>query len=110
MEMDERIKYYPYNKIGELARANTKEITHMLVCMMILEINDNPDTISMYRKLSVTPRFRVAEKENYKKFFRERFYFKNGIEQYALEITDEFVRFVVDRIEKVGELYNVRFK
>jgi hypothetical protein len=110
MDMDEKIKYYPYKKIGELARADTKAITSMLMCMMILEINDNPDTISMYRKLSVTTRFRATERENYKKFFRERFYFENGREQYALEITDEFVKFVVDRIEKVGEIYNVRFK
>lgn len=110
MNVDESVKYYPYNKIGELARADTKAITSMLMCMMILEINNNPDTVPKYRNLAVTTSFRVTEKENYKKFFRERFYFRNGREHYALEITDEFVKFVVDRIEKVGDTYNVRFK
>jgi hypothetical protein len=78
--------------------------------MMILEVNNDPDTLSKYGKLSVSVQFKVKERENYKRFFRERFYFDKGKEHYMLEITDEFVAFVVDRIEKVGEIYNVKFK
>ena len=106
----EEIRYYPYKQIGKLVNADVRKVTHMLMCMMILEINDDPDTISMYRQLSVTAKFRATEKENYKKFFNERFYFQDGREHYSLEITDAFVAVVIDRIEKVGEHYNVQFK
>ena len=106
----EEVQYYPYKQIGKLANAELHKITHMLMCMMILEVNEDPDTISMYQQLSVTPKFRATEKENYKKFFNEKFYFKDGKEHYALEITDNFVEFVIDRIEKVGEIYDVQFK
>ena len=49
------------------------------------------------------------EKELYAKFFKDYFYFKDGTSHYDLLITDEFIEFVKDRIEKVGELYNVHF-
>ena len=49
--MENEIKYYPYNYIGELANAETGRITQMLFCMMILEVNDDPNTISKYGKL-----------------------------------------------------------
>lgn len=108
--MENEIKYYPYNCIGELANAETGRITQMLFCMMILEVNNDPNTMSKYGKLSVSVQYKVKERENYKRFFRERFYFDKGKEQYSLEITDEFVEFIIDRIEKVGEIYNVKFK
>lgn len=108
--MDEEIKYYPYEHIGRLVNADTKEITHMLFCMDIMEINDNPDTIPMYKCLTVSERFRRTERKLFKKYFKDVFYFKDDKAQYRLEITDEFVNFIIDRIEKVGDIYNVHFK
>lgn len=109
--MDKKeIKYYPYNQIGPLSNADTKAITNMLFCMQIMEINSNPDTIPMYRCVTVSEHFRRTERELFNKYFKDVFYFKDGTSKYRLEITDEFVKFVKDRIEKVGDLYNVHFK
>jgi hypothetical protein len=108
--MDEEIKYYPYDQLGDMVNADIRNVTQMLLCMMVLEVNDDPNTLSKYGKLSVALQYKIKERENYKKFFRERFYMERGKERYALEITDEFVDFVIDRIEKVGELYHVKFK
>lgn len=104
------VKYYPYSHIGELADVDLKEITHMLLCMQILEINDNPNTVPMCGCLTASEAFRKTERELFKKYFKDKIYFKDGVSHYMLEITDEFVKFVVDRVEKVGELYNVHFK
>ena len=34
----EEIQYYPYKQIGKLVNAEVRKVTHMLMCMMILEI------------------------------------------------------------------------
>ena len=109
--MEEGIKYYPYKMIGELVNADTASITYMLKAMQILSIEENPDTTCKYRKLCVDYDFRRLNRDDlYPRYFRERFVFKNGKQHFIFEITDEFVEFVKDRIEKVGCLYNVQFK
>ena len=105
----ENIKYYPYNQIGKLTNADTKKITHMLFCMQIMEINNNPDTVPMYKCLTVSEHFRRTERELFKKYFNDVFFFHDGQARYRLDITEEFVKFVIDRIEKVGDIYNVHF-
>ena len=108
--MESEIRYYPYNMIGELVNANTDSITDMLKAMEILTIENNPATTVKLGKLCVDIRFRARERELYALYFRERFIFKNGRQHFIFEITDEFVEFVKDRIEKVGCLYDVQFK
>ena len=109
--MEEGIKYYPYKMIGELVNADTASITYMLKAMQILAIEENPDTTCKYRKLCVDYEFRRLNRDDlYPRYFRERFIFKNGKQHFIFEITDEFVEFVKDRIEKVGCLYDVQFK
>jgi hypothetical protein len=79
--------------------------------MQILEVENNPDTTCKYRKLCVAYEFKRLHREDlYPKYFREYFIFKNGKQHFIFEITDEFVEFVKDRIEKVGCIYNVQFK
>lgn len=108
--MKEEIKYYPYEMIEELVNANKADITNMLFAMKILDVEENPNTLSKYGKLCVNIKFRAMERELYTKYFRERFEWKNGREHFIFEITEEFAEFVKDRIEKVGCLYNVTFK
>lgn len=109
--MEEEIRYYPYKMIGELVNADTGRVTHMLKAMHILAVEDNPDTTCKYRKLCVDYDFRRLNRNDlYPRYFRESFVFRNGRQQFIFEITDEFVEFVKDRIEKVGCLYNVQFK
>ena len=109
--MEEEIRYYPYKMIGELVNADTARVTHMLKAMQILAVEENPDTTCKYRKLCVDYEFRRLNRDDlYPRYFRESFVFKNGRQHFIFEITDEFVEFVKDRIEKVGCLYNVQFK
>lgn len=107
--MENEIKYYNIKHLGQLVNADHPSVIHMLFCMEILEINDNPDTVPKYGNLAATVQFRRREKELYAKFFKDYFYFKDGTSHYDLLITNEFIEFVKDRIEKVGELYNVHF-
>lgn len=109
--MEKGIRYYPYNMIGELVNADTVSVTRMLKGMHIIDVEDNPDTTCKYKKLCVHYEFKCLNKDDlYPRYFRESFVFKNGRQQFIFEITDEFVEFVKDRIEKVGCLYNVQFK
>ena len=109
--MEEEIRYYPYNMIGELVNADTIDVTDMLKGLHIIDVEDNPDTTCKYRKLCVHYEFKCQNKDDlYPRYFRERFVFKNGKQHFVFEITDEFVEFVKDRIEKVGCLFNVQFK
>ena len=108
--MENEIRYYNINHLGRLVNADHLSVIQMLYCMEILETNDNPDTVPKYGNIAATVQFRRKEKELYKRFFFDHFYFKDGTSHYELLITDEFVEFVKDRIEKVGELYHVHFK
>lgn len=109
--MEEEVRYYPYKMIGELVNADTARVTHMLKAMQILAVEENPDTACKYRKLCVDYDFRRLNRDDlYPRYFRESFVFKNGRQHFIFEITDEFVEFVKDRIEKVGCLYNVQFR
>ena len=109
--MEEEIRYYPYSMIGELVNADKARVTHMLFAMQILTREDNPNTTCKLGKICVDIRFRAMHNHDlYPKYFREYFTQRNGKEYFVFEITDEFVEFVKDRIEKVGCLYNVQFK
>jgi len=108
--MENEIRYYPYNMIGELVNADTESVTNMLKSMGILAIEENPNTTVKLGKLCVNIKFRARERELYALYFRERFIFKRGRQHFIFEITDEFVEFVKDKIEKEGCLYNVQFK
>lgn len=107
--MEER-KYYPYKMIGELVNADNDSVIEMLKAMDILSVEKNPDTTVKLGKICVNIKFRAREKELYKLYFREYFIFKNGKQHFIFEITDEFVEFVRDIIEKEGCMYNVQFK
>ena len=103
--------YYPYNMIEELVNADKADITNMLFAMQVLAVEDNPNTTCKYGKLCVDIKFKARHKNDlYPLYFRESFIFKNGKQHFIFEITNEFVEFVKDRIEKVGCLYNVQFK
>ncbi len=109
--MEEEIRYYPYKMIGELVNADTASVTHMLKAMQILAVEENPNTTCKLGKLCVNIKFRSMHRNDlYPRYFREYFDYKNGREYFVFEISDEFVEFVKDRIEKVGCLYNVQFK
>jgi hypothetical protein len=107
----EEVQYYPYKMIGELVNADTVRVTHMLKAMQILTVEDNPDTACKLGHLCVDIEYKRENfNDLYPRYFRERFIFRNGRQHFIFEITDEFVEFVKDRIEKVGCLYNVQFK
>lgn len=109
--MMEEIQYYPYKMIGELVNADTVRVTHMLKAMQILAVEENPDTACKLGHLCVDIEYKRENfNDLYPRYFRERFIFRNGRQHFIFEITDEFVEFVKDRIEKVGCLYNVQFK
>lgn len=105
------IRFYPYKMLGELVNADTERVIQMLKSMRILAVEDNPNTTCKYRKLCVDYDFRRLNRDDlYPRYFRERFVFKNGRQHFIFEISDEFVEFVKDKIEKEGCLYNVQFK
>jgi hypothetical protein len=109
--MEEEVRYYPYSMIGELVNADKGRITYMLKAMQILAVEENPNTTCKMGKLCVHIDFKREHfNDLYPKYFREYFDYKNGRQYFIFEITDEFVEFVKDRIEKVGCLYNVQFK
>lgn len=108
--MSEEVKLYKLSQLGNLVNADHLDVLHMLDCMRMFEINRNPNTVPMYGQFTVSEHFRRTEKELFKKFFRDRNYFKDGEAKYELLITDAFIEYVKDRIEKVGEIYNVHFK
>lgn len=107
--MNDEVVYYKLNQLGVLVNANHLDVIAMLRCMRILENNKNPDTVPMYGNLTASDEFRITERELFQKYFKDRFFFKEGICQYELLITKEFIEFVKEKIEKVGDVYNVRF-
>jgi hypothetical protein len=108
---EKELVYYPYDAIEELVNADKSDVTNMLFAMQILTVEDNPNTTCKLGKLCVDIRFRAKHRNDlYPRYFRETFYVKNGRQHFLFEITNEFVDFVKDRIEKVGCLYNVQFK
>ena len=106
---EEEVVYYKLNQLGGLVNANHLDVISMLRCMQILENNQNPDTVPMYGKLTASEKFRIQQTVLFKKYFKDRLFFVDGVCQYELLITKDFVEFVKDRIEKVGDIYNVRF-
>lgn len=109
MEQEER-KYYPYVYITRFINIDLDELTRFLYQLQIFEVNKNPATGSMYGKTTVCETFRRKEKELFELYFKDFFLFEDGTERYVLGITDEFIEFVKDKIEKVGDIYNVHFK
>lgn len=107
--MSDEVVYYELKHLGRLVNANHLEVISMLYRMKIFEINENPDTVPMCGNLTVTEEFRRKEKELFGKYFKDRFFFKDDVCNYELLITKDFVEFVKDRIEKVGDIYNVHF-
>lgn len=108
---EKELVYYPYEMIGELVNADKADITNMLFAMQILAVEENPNTTCKLGKLCVDIKFRAKHRYDlYPRYFREAFIKKQGKEYFVFEITNEFVEFVKDRIEKVGCLYNVQFK
>lgn len=107
--MGRRPRYYPYKQIGELVNAPTSGITTILSKKRILEVCHNPSSGPKYQKLCVTVEYKLNEAENYEIYFRERFCYERGKERYILEISDRFVEYIKELIEKEGEKYGVRF-
>lgn len=107
--MGRRPRYYPYKELGELLNAPLSGITAMLTTKHVLEVCQNVSSGPKYRKLCVSREYKLNEPENYEKYFRERFYYERGKERYILEISDTFIKFIKELIEKEGEKHGVRF-